>query len=667
MIDGNKIEKKLVLVKRSMSTFLILCTSMLVNGGKRTHAITGDWQVSHQWGRFELTDMFESDTSMVISDLTKGGNQQYLLNHPINSLLGLHDTSVEQIVQAIDADFFKIWQENQSIITLDLTQDSMILGVHHKTYQFKYKQIDIFDAYLKIHESDQQGLVMVRWNTPKIAGFNSDFPKPQSDVIERLFANIQIFSELNSITKSSAKPIYIADNDQLIPAWTIEGRHRQGYPLKIIFHGLDGSILYVQQDEFALLTDKISVYEKNPKDGKMIETDMPLLRDTGYLDSKFFSVFGPKDSSESSSDSLMSKSSTRIRLDNRGITYSAFRPQDTQAFDQLQIYFYAMRSFQWLWEKFGLDPDPTKNFVSIYVGGSINGRYDNAMYLPSDSGSAVLIAQNEKLENLARDRDVVSHELAHHIIYRGIKSSAGESGVLHEGTADYLTYAQSLDPYLAESIVPGAPYLRTALMVGENPSEKLSSKMTNHAKGQYWSALLWDLGEKVGHDRVIQWISGMLHYVSPKAGVQDAFVGIIRAERDLVLQASKEKTDQTKSPPFALIPSQVESQECLILETGIRWGFARFLTDFSGESCGINIQELLEKKTIDQTSQTRRKSFSHYPLKVCGVIGSVKNLPYDKIINNLFFYIIWSFPLVIIGTRGLLHTILRIRRSFHGS
>lgn len=659
MLRKLPLSKKSAIVQGAFGFWIFVIENQMAQG------LTGDWQISKKAGQYNLSEMFESDTSMVISDFTKGGPQQYLVNHPILPMIGLHEVNVEEIVTAIDPDFYKYWQLNQADISLNLTEDSTILGVRHKTYQVRFNQIEILDSYLRIHESEQQGITMIRWNLPHISWFPAASTKPQKDALERFWTQIINFPEIKTIAKASAKPVYVLDQTSLIPAWKIQAIHLQGHPMQIFIHGADSSVLHMHHDEFDIFSEKISVFDKNPKDGRMVETDMPLLMQTGYLDSKFFSVFGPKESKETTTQSMMNSAARRLRLENKSLNYSAHRPQDTQAFDQLQIYFYTLRSLEWLWDKFGLDPDPAKNFVSVFVGGTINGRYDNAMYLPSDEGPAVLIAQHEKLENLARDRDVVSHELAHHIIYRGIKSSSGESGVLHEGTADYLTYAQSSDPYLAESIVPGAAYLRTALMVGENPSEKLSVKMTNHARGQYWSALLWDLGEKVGHERVVQWISGMLHYVGPKAGLRDAFLGIIRTERDLMALASQEKTGLSQSS--SLVSNPGESQECRILEAGLRWGFARYLTDFSGENCGLNIPEWIEKKAQEQEGATKKKSPPLYPLKLCGTLGSAHHDPANPIGNLWALALIASLPLIVLGRQRLSHAFLRKRRKPHGS
>lgn len=58
------------------------------------------------------------------------------------------------------------------------------------------------------------------------------------------------------------------------------------------------------------------------------------------------------------------------------------------------------------------------------------------------------------LTNLPVDADVIGHEFGHHIIYQTITSVSGESLILHEGLADYFTFAHTKDDSLGESICP---------------------------------------------------------------------------------------------------------------------------------------------------------------------------------------------------------------------
>ena len=65
------------------------------------------------------------------------------------------------------------------------------------------------------------------------------------------------------------------------------------------------------------------------------------------------------------------------------------------------------------------------------------------------------------MENLNNDGDVVVHELGHHILYPYVSDLTGEAILLHEGTADFISYAVFENEDLGESILVGEPYLRS--------------------------------------------------------------------------------------------------------------------------------------------------------------------------------------------------------------
>jgi len=150
--------------------------------------------------------------------------------------------------------------------------------------------------------------------------------------------------------------------------------------------------------------------------------------------------------------------------------------------------------------------DYVPNPILINLNVLINGSANNALYQPPDSTDTgfptISIANGDgvQLANLATDIDVITHELAHHVIYKYLKSSSGESAILHEGLADFFAFSQTHDSCLGESICPlnsskcwvDAQCLRTA----DNDIHYLSREYENlavHQKGQIVSGLLWDL------------------------------------------------------------------------------------------------------------------------------------------------------------------------------
>ena len=125
---------------------------------------------------------------------------------------------------------------------------------------------------------------------------------------------------------------------------------------------------------------------------------------------------------------------------------------------------------------------------------------NNASYEPASAvrGARIFIADgdNHALQNLALDFDVVAHEFAHHVIYRTLKARHEQAVALHEGLADYFTYAATGDSCLGESICPaGSPvcYVDEQCLRTADNDLQIAEEQNQHTKGQVISALLWDL------------------------------------------------------------------------------------------------------------------------------------------------------------------------------
>ena len=95
----------------------------------------------------------------------------------------------------------------------------------------------------------------------------------------------------------------------------------------------------------------------------------------------------------------------------------------------------------------------------ILSGLSLTNGYDNASRLNSASDGTLPSIKIDDgdglvLQNLITDGDVVSHELGHHIIFKTLTSTIGESLVLQEGLADAFAFFRTSNACLGESICP---------------------------------------------------------------------------------------------------------------------------------------------------------------------------------------------------------------------
>lgn len=112
---------------------------------------------------------------------------------------------------------------------------------------------------------------------------------------------------------------------------------------------------------------------------------------------------------------------------------------------------------------------------------------------------------------LGKDMDVVMHEFGHHLVFRGLSNTKQQSVALHEGFADYLTYAVTGNNLLGENTSPGRSSLRTGTTRNRTYS-KFSRRSDGsyisvpqalsapHSVGELWSGILWEMREALGRD-----------------------------------------------------------------------------------------------------------------------------------------------------------------------
>lgn len=328
-------------------------------------------------------------------------------------------------------------------------------------------------------------------------------------------------------------------------------------PLEIFFNCYSGKIEHIRKLAFDF-QGTAAVYRENAKSSEtegIIEVSLSeLLNDGSALNAGYFKVLNCDKKIPSNSCSAQAKGPDfkKISFDN---------PQ----YDEVVAYYSIISAANWhkkvmnsgvfggpLGEKWGnakttlgmSESQPLTAYVRAVTATADGGTtLDNAQYLPGGRtgvGSPEIIIgtgweQNQgpqrPLIYLGRDSDVSMHEFGHHILFRTLKETSGQSGAMHEGFSDYFTYAQTGNSYLGESIVATGVSLRRGTIVGNVKNYLRSSP---HKAGEYWSSVLVQVKDALGNwnselkiaDKVI-WDS--VDLLKENAGYYDAIAAMTRS------------------------------------------------------------------------------------------------------------------------------------------
>ena len=184
---------------------------------------------------------------------------------------------------------------------------------------------------------------------------------------------------------------------------------------------------------------------------------------------------------------------------------------------QIHAYSFANRIIDWF-ELLGISKIRQK--ITIKTGQN----NDNASF--TSNGVIELGSGVQVFNNMGLDIDVVAHEVGHFIVWQGIQFSGPRmdesqkihTAAIHEGLADFFTFASTGDACLAESICSADAFVDdrlkraceapTCLRLGENIGFTYGDSLYQsfviidafHKMGQLVSATLWDARKKQKKD-----------------------------------------------------------------------------------------------------------------------------------------------------------------------
>lgn len=144
------------------------------------------------------------------------------------------------------------------------------------------------------------------------------------------------------------------------------------------------------------------------------------------------------------------------------------------------------------------------------------------------------------LQKLFIEPEVISHELGHHILYTlALRTTFGESLVLHEGLADFLVFLRTDNPNLCELSCPPKStlcitpaYLRSA----ENTlkyTDKEFAGLSAHKASQFVSGMMWDMRKSLGLKAITDIFIKAIPMLDQKAGYANLVYSLMLADKSL--------------------------------------------------------------------------------------------------------------------------------------
>lgn len=396
--------------------------------------------------------------------------------------------------------------------------------------------------------------------------------------------------DFEGITIGDSERCFIMHQESLYPVWNLHLIANE--TLYKSYVGANG--VYDLTPVLFHAEGEATVYESNPRDKKLKTFKLSDMSSGGTLENSYFTV-----------------SSTGVKVQESDFKFNYNPDSEADKFEQTSLFVHTNLHYDWFkshghkWQG--------SNKLTIVAHAIIKGSVNNALYTPGTSTTPPRIQVGDgdgiRLQNLPRDGDVVSHELGHHIVYEALKETRGESMVIHEGLADFFTFARTGDACLGESICPAgsdvmceveAKCLRTGdndYVLGRN------TKHEAHFKSQFISGMLWDLREKeVPGSKLDKLVYNGVLLLLESSGYHDLILGLLLADQDLY-----------------------NGKYCnAIYQKAVDRGLGDIISDFG---CKGNLPNLNAFNNAGGITSSSKSSGSSSDDPFCGIVGANDNGP----------------------------------------
>jgi Zn-dependent metalloprotease len=406
-------------------------------------------------------------------------------------------------------------------------------------YKFYIGGLEIDGFYIKANKQ-KDGSVFITGNVPNIDQYqgefyNSQFPSEldaENALSQFISGNGFLFdpSRLKTVSKKQCASV---KDFKLLRASCFEISYgNQNYKIVVDQLGISRDSLA----SFNATATLKNIFVENWK-GSRSDHNVTILDEPGNTLNNSRFIILPSDG-----DIIKSNSSSEF-------TYPAL---DSSEARQIHAYSFANRMFDW-YEALGVQINSQK--IKIYTGATFEvdentETTDNAAFFPGSN--SIMIGKGEtQFKHLGIDIDVVAHEVGHFIVFKGISNITNQDDAnndhtqaIHEGLADFFTFASTGDSCLGESVcVPGglicvsSSCLRTGEDIGFVYNTPDYKKRAFHQQGQLVAAILWEARGKqssIDYFEFDQVVLNALDYI-PNGNLSygDLIVGIMASDKEL--------------------------------------------------------------------------------------------------------------------------------------
>lgn len=427
--------------------------------------------------------------------------------------------------------------------------------------------------------------------------------------------------------------------------WELAGDLRPVWEVDIVSQGrlyhlvVDAQEVYRYEPKHFHATGTATIYANNSLDADLQSFNLRDMKETGYLENPYFVTCVPSGSGSSVCPPSDLPSLPYPMVKEADFSFNFDPDNQSSPFVQTSVFTNVNRTLEWLQEhgysNFGSVP------VRLAVHAVFQGDSNNALYEPRSAYSVIYVGDGDGnvLQNLGTDADVVSHELGHHVIYNSVKRIEGESLVIHEGLADFFTFARTGNACLGESIctdtnvgtrICAVP--RQCLRTGDNELTLGSRNLPvePHQRSQFISAMLWDLSakDKIAIKDLTRMVLKSVDLLVTDSGYQHLIVSLLLAD-DALFQGAHCQTIINRAVARGL-SAVVEGVSCSIVADKSR--------------PRSNVEVFLDGKEPTASTSTTKKTDK----KTCGTVGS--GVAGGQDMSGL---LLWCLPIIVSLIRRL--------------